>query len=150
MKKFTALVLTLLLICSFAIAEIDLTGMTYNELVELRQKVDKAIFESDGWQEVSVPAGLYKIGEDIPTGKWVVTPADGSTAFVSLGTNIDSNGMELADSFYNETITSESDSYAEYNSIREVTLQLQDGAYIEIKNSNVIFTPFKGHNLGFK
>lgn len=150
MKKFVGLVLALILICSFAVAEVDLTGMTFDELVELRQKVDAAIFASDGWQEVSVPAGIYKIGEDIPAGKWVVTPAKGSTAFIDLGKSIDDNGMEIADGFYNETITSESDSYAAYNNVREVTLDLQDGTYIEIDNSNVIFTPFKGHNLGFK
>ncbi len=150
MKKFVGLVLALILICSFAVAEVDLTGMTFDELIELRQKVDAAIFASDGWQEVSVPAGIYKIGEDIPAGKWVVTPAKGSTAFIDLGKSIDDNGMEIADGFYNETITSESDSYAAYNNVREVTLDLQDGTYIEIDNSNVIFTPFKGHNLGFK
>lgn len=150
MKKFVGLVLALILICSFAVAEVDLTGMTFDELVELRQKVDAAIFASDGWQEVSVPAGIYKIGEDIPAGKWVVTPVKGSTAFIDLGKSIDDNGMEIADGFYNETITSESDSYAAYNNVREVTLDLQDGTYIEIDNSNVIFTPFKGHNLGFK
>lgn len=150
MKKFVGLVLALILICSFAVAEVDLTGMTFDELVELRQKVDAAIFASDGWQEVSVPAGIYKIGEDIPAGKWVVTPAKGSTAFIDLGKSIDDNGMEIADGFYNETITSESDSYAAYNNVREVTLDLQDGTYIEIDNSNVIFTPFNGHNLGFK
>ena len=150
MKNFVGLVLALILICSFAVAEVDLTGMTFDELVELRQKVDAAIFASDGWQEVSVPAGIYKIGEDIPAGKWVVTPAKGSTAFIDLGKSIDDNGMEIADGFYNETITSESDSYAAYNNVREVTLDLQDGTYIEIDNSNVIFTPFKGHNLGFK
>ena len=150
MKKFVGLILALILICSFAVAEVDLTGMTFDELIELRQKVDAAIFASDGWQEVSVPAGIYKIGEDIPAGKWVVTPAKGSTAFIDLGKSIDDNGMEIADGFYNETITSESDSYAAYNNVREVTLDLQDGTYIEIDNSNVIFTPFKGHNLGFK
>lgn len=150
MKKFVGLVLALILICSFAVAEVDLTGMTFDELIELRQKVDAAIFASDGWQEVSVPAGIYKIGEDIPAGKWVVTPAKGSTAFIDLGKSIDDNGMEIADDFYDETITSESDSYAAYNNVREVTLDLQDGTYIEIDNSNVIFTPFKGHNLGFK
>lgn len=150
MKKFVGLVLALILICSFAVAEVDLTGMTFDELIELRQKVDAAIFASDGWQEVSVPAGIYKIGEDIPAGKWVVTPVEGSTAHISLGENIEANGMELASSFYYEAVTSESDSFAAYNSIREVTLNLQEGTYVEIVDANVIFTPFKGHNLGFK
>ena len=150
MKKIVTLVLALLLLCSFAIAEIDLTGMTFDELVELRQKVDTAIFASDGWQEVSVPAGIYKIGEDIPVGKWVVAPTEGSTALVCLGESVNSNGMEIADQFYSEQITSESDSYADYNKVREVTLDLQEGTYIEINSSNVVFTPFKGHNLGFK
>ena len=68
MKK-ALVILLVLMVCVCAYAEsIDLSGMNYDELLDLRQAVEMAIWNSDGWQEVEVPAGIYVIGEDIPEG----------------------------------------------------------------------------------
>lgn len=73
MKKIACLVLALLLAFGIvATAEstlnIDLSGLSFAELVQLRKEIDILIFGSEEYKEVSVPAGDYVIGEDIPAG----------------------------------------------------------------------------------
>ena len=63
MKKLAltlALLLTLTLVPAHA--EIDLSGMTLAELMELSQQVTMAMWETEEWEEVEVPIGVYEIG----------------------------------------------------------------------------------------
>lgn len=72
MKKVFAVVLvSLLCLCSIGYASgIDLTGLSFDELIQLRKEIDLLIFGSEEYKEVSVPAGDYVIGEDIPAGTY--------------------------------------------------------------------------------
>ena len=55
MKKLIALILAVMLLCSTACAaEIDLSGMSLAELLELQQRVTMAMWETEEWQEVEV------------------------------------------------------------------------------------------------
>ena len=77
MKRTIAMVIVFLLVLSdITFAEVDLSGMSYDELVILKDRIDKTIWDSQEWQEVTVPQGLYKIGEDIPAGKWTILASD--------------------------------------------------------------------------
>lgn len=64
MKKALSLFLAImLLIVSIpAMADVDLTGMTYAELVALKDQINLAIWNSSEWQEVTVPQGVWKVG----------------------------------------------------------------------------------------
>ena len=153
MKKLFALILTAVFLCSTAYAaEIDLSGLSFAELLELQQRVIMAMWETDEWQEVTVPAGAYEIGKDIPAGHWTITPVDGQTARVCWGSKLDSSGTEIdySDTLALEHITSPTDSYAKYNDVASVSWKLTDGSYLVIENASVVFTPFTGHSLGFK
>lgn len=74
MKKLLTVILILALLVPFsAFADLPpLDGLTYDELVELKDQINLAIWNSDNWQEVTVPAGIWKIGEDIPEGHWSI------------------------------------------------------------------------------
>ena len=138
MKKILLFIMVGMLL-SCALADVDLTGMTYEELIELRQKVDNAIWASDGWQEVSVPAGKYTIGEEIPEGKWTIKGDD----VISLITV-----YKTKEDFDNQTgnlITVMSISNGNI-----CNLDLSAGQYISIDSGKVLFTPFTGTALGFK
>lgn len=52
MKKFVSLVVAfcLLFAVTSASAEVDLSGMTYAELVALKDQIDLAIWNSNEWQ----------------------------------------------------------------------------------------------------
>lgn len=149
MKKIALLVFALILSAS-ALAEIDLTGMTYDELVALKDQINLAIWNSEEWQEVTVPAGLYHIGNDIPAGRWTIRPSDGNTAELYYGTGLTDGGASIDDVYDAEQITSPSDSYAKYNDIESMTWTLEDGAYIKIESSSVVFTPYSGNSFSFR
>ena len=72
MKRFAALLLVaiLLLAGSAAANPIDLSGLSFEQLVALRDQLNLAIWNSQEWKEVTVPAGVWKVGEDIPAGHW--------------------------------------------------------------------------------
>ena len=77
MKKLFALILALILVSSAAVAEgIDLSGLSFDELLELQQRVNEALWASDGWNHVKVPSGYFEIGSDIPAGRWTITTAE--------------------------------------------------------------------------
>ena len=150
MKKVISFVLCLTLCCSVALAEVDLSGMSFDELVALKDQLNLAIWKSQEWQEVTVPAGLYQIGRDIPAGRWVIKPAEGFTARVSYGARLTKDKMDFDGMYSYEQITSPKDSYSRYNNIESVTLDLQDGYYIMIQDSKVVFEPFSGFGFSFK
>ncbi|MBQ6364680.1 MAG: hypothetical protein IJH81_05860 [Lachnospiraceae bacterium] len=56
--------------------EIDLSGMSYEELAELKDQISLAMWDSEEWQEVTVPQGTWIVGEDIPAGHWTIKCAD--------------------------------------------------------------------------
>lgn len=151
-KWILCLLLVFLFVSTTGLAEsqIDIGSMTFDELVELKQQIELAIFESDGWQEVTVPAGIYEVGVDIPAGRWTIAPVDGQTASVAMGTSLAQGGAELDEYLAIEQITSPNDSYAKYNTIEKVSWTLEEGTYFYISDANVIFTPYTGANLGFK
>ncbi len=55
----------------------DLQGLSFNELLALREQINLAIWNSNEWQCVEVPAGNYTIGIDIPAGYWTISPIEG-------------------------------------------------------------------------
>lgn len=138
MKKVVMLVLALVLVGAVALAEVDLSGMTFDELVALRKQVDQAIWASDGWQEVKVPAGKYVIGEDIPAGRWTLS-CDDSAAMVNLYKTPE--GIDDYDQIVAMASVSAGNPY---------NIDLEDGQGLYISISAVTFTPYVSANLGFK
>lgn len=137
MKKVVMLVLVLVMVGAVALAEVDLSGMTFDELVELRKQVDQAIWASDGWQSVQVPGGDYDVGVDIPAGRWTLT---GVTSFSYFQVY---KSRDLKDDIFAE-IASES---LEQNERYNVTLE--DGQYVELSET-IEFQPYLGAGLQFR
>ena len=147
---FVILFLSIVLFSQVAFADVDLSNMSFDELVDLKGQINLALWNSEKWQEVAVPAGVYEIGKDIPVGRWTIHPADGQTAEVYYGVGLEHGGTSIKDTYDAEQITSPSDSYSEYNDIESVTWTLEEGAYIKIESSSVVFTPFSGFDFSFK
>ena len=140
MKKLFAALIVLALLCPVVLAEdVDLSGMSFEDLLDLRAAVDRAIWASDGWQEVEVPAGVYVIGEDIPAGRWTVSPSSRMSTFTLYPQKSD-----YTDNTYDYIaiqILNDSESY---------TLECNDGNCLEIGGAALVFKPFTGAALGFK
>lgn len=154
MKKMICILVTLLMIPVMAAAEINLDGMTYEELVELKDKINLAIWKSEEWQEVEVPKGVYSIGEDIPTGKWTIKAPEKDYVKLYWGDALDESGVNMS---YDgriwelERLTHPEYRYYEKGDATEVTWDLKEGQYIIVDEGTAVFTPYAGKpSLGFK
>lgn len=134
MKKALCVLLVLALVGAAAYAAIDLSGMSFEELLDLRAQVDAALWASDGWQEVIVPQGVYTVGEDIPAGKWTIN-------------------ANYGDLIIQQFVSPEATIYKYFDLVdygENLTVNLQEGWIVKISTSKAVFTPYTGAALGFK
>lgn len=132
MKKHVFLLISVLVISCATLcyaANIDLSGMSFNELVELQSEVNKALWASDGWKKVEVPVGTYEVGSEIPAGKYTVSRyEDEGFQYFRVGTKIEKGRLR------GYTITSDLE--------HPLNVILEEGTFIEISDKPAIFTPY--------
>lgn len=154
MKKLLSLFLTALLFCSSAAADpVDLSGMSFDELVALRDQLNLAIWNSQEWQEVTVPAGVWIVGQDIPAGHWSIRVAAKKDFFyVSCFDALNEIEQRPASGARLVQQKIASPGYSAFGEINpeSADLILEDGWFFKCGGS-VIFTPYTGKpDLGFK
>lgn len=154
MKKLIPLFLAMIALAMPALADVDLSGMTYDELVALKDQINLAMWQSDEWQEVTVPQGVWEIGVDIPVGHWTIKAADGANTSIKYGSRLDATGKDMSYSDYDiyETVKSETRSTFDANEdLVQIDIDAKDGYFIVIDNGSAVFTPYTGKpSLGFK
>jgi len=136
--------------------DIDLSAYSYDDLVVLRDRINLAMWESEEWQEVTVPIGVWVIGEDIPAGHWSITASpDGPSSWgsVAYGAELDETGKDVVYSlkgpYYREQVKRKGSGAAV--NLEEIDLEVKDGMYLVIENTDMVFTPYAGKpSLGFK
>lgn len=160
MKKFLCVMFAALLACATALADdIDLSGLSFQELAVLRNRCLYEMMQRDEWQEVTVPQGNYQVGTEIPAGKWVIRCADTGRdsylmkeAEVSWGVGKPENGrVPYPWKGDVEVYNPKNSSYK--GEITEYIIELEDGDWVAINPlyNAVVFTPYTGTpNLGFK
>ena len=154
MKRLFAFFLLLTILTSSAAADpIDLSGMSFDELVQLRDRLNIAIWNSQEWQEVTVPAGVWIIGQDIPAGHWSIRVAgDCDVILVSYFDKLDDAGLSVGSGAYlfHQTIATPGLSgFGEVNA-ETVDIDMQDDWFFKCDGA-VIFTPYAGKpDLVFK
>ena len=149
-KKLAALALAAALAAAPAQAVVyDLSGMTLADLIELQQQVTAAMWATEEWQEVTVPPGVYQIGVDIPAGYWKISAPDKAHCFAAWGPELDETGTKVANAYDFESIVSSTSPYYGNNEAQYVAWDMDEG-YFEVAVGAVIFTPYTGHDLGFK
>lgn len=155
MKRFFSLFLALMIFPAWVTAEIDLSDMTYAELVALKDQINLAIWNSNEWQEVKVPQGVWLVGQDIPAGHWSIS-AVGDYAGITIGTQLNETGKDIAafasDFYEYEKVTNPTYKYFEKDSdLTIIDFELKNGTYVLIEKGTVLFTPYAGKpSLGFK
>ena len=155
MKKLIAIILIVCMTIPFASAEdVDLTGMSYDQLVALKDRINLAIWNSQEWQEVTVPQGVWIVGSDIPAGTWDVKCGTDGYADVYYGDELRDDGVsvKINERFYHEIVVSPDYRRYEAGKDRDVlTIDIREGDYVVIEDSSVIFMPTAGKpDLGFK
>ena len=134
MKRLSGILIALVLLFTFAIAE-DLSSMSFDDLIALQKKIAAEIMTRPEWKKVEVPVGVWRIGEDIPAGTYCIISNESST-LVQVWRNA-INDYSDHGLIYNEVISSSSP-YGK--------MILEDG-WIFTANDPVIFSP--PMSLGF-
>ena len=147
MKRFVCLLFVLIFIPLFAFADPpDISALSYDELVSLRENLNIAIWNCHEWRHVEVPAGVYIVGVDIPAGHWTLNPPSDGSVVVEYFKDPDETGKRPANSlnnYYSESLADESSPYASFVYVREVDLELKDGFYFTVVNGPyVVFEPY--------
>ena len=158
MKRFFILLITVVVAMGAvpALAEpesIDLTAMSLDDLRALQLRVLDAMWASDGWQEVEVPVGAYKVGVEIPAGKWTLTAREGEYASIKVVSKLNATGTEEAGNaqiYAYQVIASETSFMHDDYPSESFTLTLAEGMYLIIEDAPVIFTPPAGPSFSFK
>ena len=146
MKKVVALLLSIMLLFfSLPIVSlsegIDLSAMSFEELKTLEQQIIKEIISRPEYKEVTVPLGTYKVGVDIPAGKWTISGLDNS-GIVCWGKGIDEYGVEIP---YDKMIAN----FTHWDEGDSIDWDLVEGTYIVVTISPVKFSPYIPKSLGF-
>ena len=132
----------------------DLSTMSYDELVALKDQINLAIWQSDEWQEVEVPQGVWVVGEDIPAGKWTIRPQDKSWVSVHWGTKLNEakTDIDYGGRLYESEVLCAQNFKGYYvGDATEVSWELEAGQYIVVDDGIAVFTPYSGKpSLGFK
>ena len=132
MKKILLPIIVFFMICLpvsiIASDGIDLSDMSFEELLNLQEMITKKLWESDGWQEVEVPVGVYKVGEEIPAGKWTVSRATDEYTYFRVGNTFEDGEV----GWY--TVTADLET--------STNIIIEDGQYIEVSYFPVVFTPY--------
>jgi hypothetical protein len=155
-KLITMLLIAALLLPALALADLpDISGLSYDELVQLKDKINLAMWNSEKWQEVTVPAGVWTVGEDIPVGHWSISlspDVSSSWASITYCDLLDASGTDAGNRFdcdiyaYLDVAGPTNDNYP-----KVIDLDLKPGTYIIIGHGSVVFTPYQGKpSLGFK
>lgn len=155
MKKFLAFVLLLAFFATPAVAEsIDLSGLSFDELVSLRDRINLALWESSDWQEATVPQGVWEIGKDIPAGHWTIRPVDGYGTSISYGDVLNESQQISRDGNVKITAVLVSPSYSFFNENEnktEIDIDMKTGYFLIVDSGSAVLTPYAGKQaLDFK
>ena len=144
MKKLIAMILILaMLLPAAALADLpDISGLSFDELIELKQKIDLALWDSEEWQEVKVPIGVWKIGEDIPAGHWTITAAKADDYFfIGYGSKLNATETEIDGDSIDGWWGISSD-YSD-SSMHRLDIVLSEGYYLQLGHT-ANFVPYTG------
>ena len=137
----------------------DLSALSFDELAALSAQCQAEMMTRDEWQEVTVPQGNYRVGVDIPAGKWVVRCADTGRndyllkeTWISWGTGKPENGFVTQPrkgdvEIYNPKSTRYGGEVTQY------VIELEKGDWVAIhpQYNAAVFTPNTGNTgQGFK
>jgi len=150
MKKLLAIVLVLVMMLPLVgTAEEKYAGMSMSELQAEFTAILQAMWKTDEWQQVKVPAGVYQVGVEIPAGEWTLKSAsDGLLGMVdiTIGTKLNEARTEI-DGWGNQIATQ----MFMQGQTESWTVTLKEGWFVVISMGSVYFTvPVKGEGFTFK
>ena len=152
MKRLVSVALCIVFCCSVACAEYDLSSMSFDELISLREQLNLAIWNSKEWQKVEVPAGTYLIGKDIPAGHWTIIPYYDTLCNIFYFNLLSKYGKDPALGWEGWSfMIADASKYADWEHYpHQCDAELEEGMYIQFTD-RVYFVPYTGSpDFGFQ
>ena len=158
MKRYLCFLFVLVLLPVFSLADLpDLSGLSFDELVQLRDQINLAMWNSEKWQQVIVPKGVYEIGVDIPEGYWTMTPNYSENVVIYIYCDqLDETRSTFGDDcdiwedYWISRERYSRDVWKDNTKLHELSLDMKAGRFIIIP-CETIFTPYTGKpDFGFK
>lgn len=153
MRRILIYSFAFLFIFSSSFAECDLSALSFADLASLRDQIIVEMMTRDEWQEVTVPAGTYHVGEHLPAGHWQITCAPQGYCYITVGSTLEDNGKGIvygSSGYYHIALAGVDSGISDKGYPSTVDLLLKDGMYIYIERSFVTFSPYTGiPDLGF-
>lgn len=151
MKKLICILLLVCVSATAAAESIDLTGLSFDQLIALKESINMELWQRDDWQEVTVPQGVWLVGKDIPAGKWLITALqtqDGKT-YVQYGSKLEKNKNEIEYRYMKDYfwVYSKQHSHLGSSDVTEFVVDLTDGDYVVISPSYgpAVFSTYTGN-----
>ena len=153
-RLLTAILILAMLLPAAALSDLpDISWLSYEELIQLKEQITLAIWDMQEWHDVVVPAGFYVVGEDIPAGHWTIKYSPGEYSLVEYFLTTDATGKRPADimtDYYYEGVCDPTNIMASSYKLKEFDLDLKAGYHVVINYGSVIFTQFTGRYSPFK
>ena len=136
------------------INDVEVDEYTLEELAELKNDINLALWNSYSWDKVLVPSGIYTVGENIPEGEWKVEPPSESTILIKYGSSLNKHQMNLDVSYdgWFKVLASEDSNYYSKGDETKATLKMDADYYVCLNNG--IYAWFSPNaetvSLGFK
>ena len=132
MKRLVCLFLIMISFAAIAIAEVDLSTMTYSELNDLRGKINDEIATRTETGEANFFAGVYVVGKDIKQGQYSLS----CTRHTRFGMRI---GMfESMDRYYDYCKTNKSDNDLSEHTLSMEIIKTGDVYHLSLKEGDIL------------
>ena len=149
MKKLIVLIIALVLLLSSAAAESNnpLADYSLDELLFMRRTLDKVLFNHPDVKSVTVPEGIYKIGEDIPAGDYDIIAVSGEMSSIVYFEHLDPLGYTYKEGepFQWEIVSNMPD-----NDVKSYHFHFDEGNYVRVSLAPAIFTTYTGPKFTFE
>lgn len=86
MKKLVSLFIIIVMAFSISIsyADVNLSELSYDELLFIKENFMKEIMSRPEWKSVEVPSGHWRVGEDIPEGNYSIRVPDDKGCYMRI------------------------------------------------------------------
>lgn len=143
-KLLAALLLIVIMIFSSTYAAttfgIDLAGLSFDELLALRDQIMNELVTRAEWDNVLIPAGTYEIGVDIPEGKWTISAEPNGYFIVKIGNGINETYTDFSGDLIDyKLLTGKNSVFYDSSSTTSVTWNFSKGHFF-ISDGPTIWT----------
>lgn len=147
-KSFALFALALCLVIPSVSCAVNLSKMSFDDLIDLRRQIELELMNRKDWQEVLVQEGIYEVGVDIPAGHWTIMAADGTTTHVKYGNKRKTDEADIhigSTNFRDEYLNSPNAwNYDMYEDKTQTDIDMENGSFFVVKWSSCVLVPYTG------